>query len=145
MKILTYSRVLSDQAFSLLRNLSNSGRVSVYASQQRAQHSSAEEADAPIELENPYQRERKICILCKHNIDPDYKNVRFLSQFQSRFTGRIYGRHITGLCKYKQERVENEITKAQHAGLMPFYNKEITYVNDPKIFDVNNPFRPHKY
>jgi len=39
-----------------------------------------------------------------------------LSQFISRFTGRIYGRHITGLCRHKQEQVENEIKKSRDAG-----------------------------
>lgn len=73
-------------------------------------------------MDNPFEKERKICLLCKHNIEPDYKNVRMLSQFQSRFTGRIYGRHITGLCKHKQERVEQEIHKAQHAGLFVHYH-----------------------
>jgi len=50
------------------------------------------------------------------DIEPDYKNVRLLSQFQSRYTGRIYGRHITGLCKHKQMKLEQEIAKAQSAG-----------------------------
>jgi len=67
-------------------------------------------------MENVYVKEKRQCILCKLNIEPDYKNVRFLSQFQSRYTGRIYERHITGLCKHKQTRVEEEIRKAQHAG-----------------------------
>jgi len=68
-------------------------------------------------MENVYVKEKRQCILCRLNIEPDYKNVRFLSQFQSRHTGRIYGRHITGLCKHKQIRVEQEILKAQNAGL----------------------------
>jgi len=50
------------------------------------------------------------------NIVPDYKNTRMLSQFISRFTGRIYGRHITGLCRHKQEHVEKEIKKSREAG-----------------------------
>ena len=68
-------------------------------------------------MANPFEREKKICILCKHNIEPNYKNVRLLSQFQSRFTGRTYGRHITGLCKSKHEKLVSETTKAQHAGM----------------------------
>lgn len=76
-------------------------------------------------MENPFTKERKLCILCKYNIQPDYKNVRLLSQFQSRFTGRIYGRHITGLCKAKQEKVETEISKAQSAGI--YYNLNSKY------------------
>jgi len=50
------------------------------------------------------------------NIVPDYKNTRMLSQFISRFTGRIYGRHITGLCRHKQDHVEKEIKKSREAG-----------------------------
>ena len=71
-------------------------------------------------MENPYTRDKKLCIMCKYNIEPDYKNVRLLSQFQSRFTGRIYGRHITGLCKAKHEKLIQEINKAQNAGLCLF-------------------------
>lgn len=67
-------------------------------------------------MSNPYQKEKRSCILCKMNIVPDYKNTRMLSQFISRFTGRIYGRHITGLCRHKQENVEKEIKKAREAG-----------------------------
>lgn len=70
----------------------------------------------PISIENPYKKKQQLCILCKLNIEPDYKNVRLLSQFQSRHTGRIYEKHITGLCEYKQKKVEQEIIKAQHAG-----------------------------
>lgn len=72
-------------------------------------------------MQNPYLKEKGQCILCKFNIEPDYKNVRLLSQFQSRHTGRIYGRHITGLCKHKQKRLEEEILKAQSAGMYSLY------------------------
>lgn len=67
-------------------------------------------------MKNVYVNEKRQCILCKLNIEPDFKNIRLLSQFQSRYTGRIYGNHITGLCKHKQKRVEEEILKAQNAG-----------------------------
>ena len=72
-------------------------------------------------MENPFKKERKVCILCKLNIDPDYKNIRLLSQFQSRHTGGIYEKHITGLCDYKQNKVVQEIRKAQQAGNISFY------------------------
>ncbi|XP_043479502.1 28S ribosomal protein S18c, mitochondrial [Leptopilina heterotoma] len=102
--------------------------------------------DFPIELdENPYQKDKIQCILCKHSIEPDYKNVRLLSQFQSRYTGRIYGRHITGLCAKRQKQVENEIAKAQSMGLMPYTMKLIDYVNDPQLFDPDHPTRPHSH
>lgn len=67
-------------------------------------------------MPNPFMKEKKKCLLCQYNITPDYKNIRFLSQFQSKFTGIVYGRHITGLCKHKQEMLEREIKKAQNAG-----------------------------
>lgn len=79
------------------------------------------------------------------SITPNYKNVRLLSQFQSPHTGRIYGRHITGLCKSKQEQVEKEIMKAQVAGFMPYYLKSPEFLADPKLFDPERPLRPHKY
>ncbi|KYN41666.1 hypothetical protein ALC56_03927 [Trachymyrmex septentrionalis] len=42
-------------------------------------------------------------------------------------------------------RLEQEIAKAQSAGLMGYWTKEPEYVKDPKLFDPNHPFRPHKY
>uniref|UniRef100_A0A336MEU7 CSON000365 protein n=1 Tax=Culicoides sonorensis TaxID=179676 RepID=A0A336MEU7_CULSO len=101
--------------------------------------------DRPIAMENPFQKEKKVCILCKLNIDPDYKNVRLLSQFQSPYTGRIYGKHITGLCKKRQEQVESAITMAINSGLMPGYHKKVEFIKDPKLFNPERPVKPHKY
>lgn len=101
--------------------------------------------DEPIDIQNPFEKERKVCILCKHSITPDYKNVKLLSQFQSPYTGRIYGRHITGLCKQKQKEVELAIIKAQNCAMMPTYHKEVEFMKDPKLFDPEKPIRPHKY
>uniref|UniRef100_A0A1B0FNX5 Mitochondrial ribosomal protein S18C n=1 Tax=Glossina morsitans morsitans TaxID=37546 RepID=A0A1B0FNX5_GLOMM len=103
------------------------------------------DTDEPIDIPNPYEKDRSICILCKHNIVPDYKNVRLLSQFQSPYTGRIYGRHITGLCKRKQAEVEAAIIRAQNCALMPAYHKDIDFIKDPKLFNPERPIRPHKY
>lgn len=103
------------------------------------------DSDHPIDIANPFQPEKQQCILCRMNIHPDYKNVRLLSQFQSPYTGRIYGRHITGLCKAKQLKVEAEIIKSQSAGYMPVYHKAMEYVNDPPLFDPERPIRPHKH
>jgi small subunit ribosomal protein S18 len=72
-------------------------------------------------MDNPFIEKRKLCIFCKYDIQPDYKNVRLLSQFQSRFTGKIYGRQITGLCSKQQLRLEREIHKAQSAGVYIFF------------------------
>lgn len=52
--------------------------------------------DEPVDMTNPFKKEKIECLLCKHKIEPDYKNTRLLAQFQSPYTGRIYGRHITG-------------------------------------------------
>ncbi|XP_053678516.1 28S ribosomal protein S18c, mitochondrial [Anopheles nili] len=102
--------------------------------------------NTPVDLkENPFAKEKIKCILCKHDISPDYKNVQLLSQFQSPYTGRVYGRHITGLCKSRHEQVEREIMKAQNAGFMPTYHKAVEFLNDPKLFDPEKAVRPHKY
>uniref|UniRef100_A0A182JUD6 28S ribosomal protein S18c, mitochondrial n=1 Tax=Anopheles christyi TaxID=43041 RepID=A0A182JUD6_9DIPT len=102
--------------------------------------------DSPVALkENPFAKEKVQCILCKHGINPDYKNVQLLSQFQSPYTGRVYGRNITGLCKNRHEQVEREIIKAQNAGFMPTYHKAVEFLNDPKLFDPEKAIRPHKY
>ncbi|XP_058067203.1 small ribosomal subunit protein bS18m [Anopheles bellator] len=112
----------------------------------RKQHTHRPGSDAPVELEaNPFAKDQPQCILCKHNISPDYKNVQLLSQFQSQYTGRVYGRHITGLCKQRHEQVEKEIIKSQNAGLMPTYHKAVEFLNDPKLFDPEKAVRPHKY
>ncbi|XP_055610275.1 28S ribosomal protein S18c, mitochondrial [Uranotaenia lowii] len=127
----------------------NPGMVYVAGAYGRALYSTPSvnsTSDEPIDLDaNPYAKERTQCILCKHNITPDYKNVQLLSQFQSPYTGRIYGKHITGLCKARQEQVEREIIKAQNAGFMPTYHKAVEYLHDPKLFDPEKPIRPHKY
>ncbi|XP_039760525.1 28S ribosomal protein S18c, mitochondrial [Pararge aegeria] len=105
----------------------------------------AEEDDAPVEIENPYKKEKPQCILCKLNITPDYKNYRLLSQFQSPYTGRIYGRHITGLCKAKQALVKSEIRKAQNCAYLPYYYKDKAFLKDPRLFDPENPIRSHRF
>ncbi|CAL7937862.1 unnamed protein product [Xylocopa violacea] len=102
-------------------------------------------SDMPINIESPFKKEQKLCILCRLNINPDYKNVRLLSQFQSRYTGRIYGKHITGLCEHKHNKLVQEIKKAQIAGLMGYMTKDPRFVNDPPLFNPNFPFRSHKY
>ncbi|KAL5282542.1 MRPS18C.2 family protein [Megaselia abdita] len=103
--------------------------------------------DEPVFLDNknPFEKERQKCILCEMDITPDFKNVKLLSQFQSQYTGRIYGRHITGLCKTKQNQVENAIIRAQNAAVMPGYHKDLDFIDDPKLFDPERKVRPHKY
>ena len=101
--------------------------------------------DDLIEMENPYEEQKHICILCENDISPNYKNVKLLSQFQSPYTGRIYGRHITGLCSRKQEEVEKAIVRAQNCALMPTYHKDTDFLQDPNLFNPEKPIRPHKY
>ncbi|XP_065200854.1 small ribosomal subunit protein bS18m [Planococcus citri] len=104
-----------------------------------------ERRNMPEEMENPYVKEKELCVLCKHKITPDFKNTRLLSQFVSRFTGRLYGRHITGLCKAQHERLEKEIKKSINSGLFPAYFKDPRYAHDPMLYDPDNPFRPHRH
>lgn len=125
----------------LVCHLSSGNTTSVTASADGNIH----EHDSPIEIANPYEKEKQFCILCKYNIIPHYKNVKLLSQFQSPYTGRTYGRHITGLCKKKQEEVEKAIIRAQHSALMPIYHKDPAFLQEPSLFDPERPIRPHKY
>lgn len=106
---------------------------------------SASDPNDTAEIENPFKRDDRQCILCRLNITPDHKNARLLSQFQSRFTGRIYGRHITGLCQQKQKDVERAIVRSQACGFMPVYNKAPEFNDDPKLYDPEKPLRPHPY
>ena len=50
-------------------------------------------------MRNPYEKEQRQCILCKYEIEVNYKNPRLLSQFVSPFTGKLYDRNITGWYK----------------------------------------------
>nr|CAG4643672.1 EOG090X0N7H [Ilyocryptus agilis] len=102
--------------------------------------------DMPLsDMANPYQKEKRCCILCKYNVKADYKNPRLLSQFVSPFTGKIYERNVTGLCKRQQAIVENEISKSRQAGYMAYMLKKVEYTKDPKLYDPNRPFRPHRF
>ncbi|KAJ9583228.1 hypothetical protein L9F63_022418 [Diploptera punctata] len=102
--------------------------------------------DMPDEsVQNPFEREKVKCVLCKYKIVPDYKNVKLLSQFISPYTGRVYGKHITRLCAAQQAKMEKEIVKSQSAGFMPYYFKDLAFVKDPKLFDPDKPIRPHRF
>ena len=52
-----------------------------------------------------------------HKITPNYKNTRLLAQFVSSYTGRVYGKHITGLCTKQQRNVESAITISRSCGM----------------------------
>ncbi|XP_051794536.1 28S ribosomal protein S18c, mitochondrial isoform X2 [Acanthochromis polyacanthus] len=85
-------------------------------------------------MENPYKEAQKGCILC--NITVDYKNIQLLSQFISPHTGRIYGRHITGLCGRKQKEVSKAIKKAHSMGFMSVTHKHPQFMKDPNICGI---------
>ncbi|CAM5139414.1 unnamed protein product [Natator depressus] len=105
-----------------------------YSSQQEQV---SHKVDLPIQMENPYKDPPKRCVLCGINVD--YKNVQLLSQFVSPYTGRIYGRHITGLCGKKQKEISKAIKRAHVIGFMPVVYKDPTFLNDPKICDIRHP------
>ncbi|XP_020389535.1 28S ribosomal protein S18c, mitochondrial isoform X2 [Rhincodon typus] len=90
-------------------------------------------SDMPIKLENPYKEPPRKCILC--GVPVDYKNVQLLSQFISPYTGRIFGRHITGLCGKKQKQISKAIKKAQQMGFMSVTFKDPAFLKDPNICD----------
>ncbi|KAM9329161.1 small ribosomal subunit protein bS18m [Gastrophryne carolinensis] len=85
-------------------------------------------------MENPFKEPPKRCILC--GVQVDYKNVQLLSQFVSPHTGRIYGRHITGLCGTKQKEIAKAIKRAHIMGFMPVTYKDPAFLKDPKIVNI---------
>jgi len=103
------------------------------------------QADMPESLTNPYEKPIRKCILCEQQIIPNYKNVKLLYQFISPYTGMIYPRNVTGLCKRMQEILEHEIKKARTFGLMAYYLKEVEFLKDPKLCDPERPLLPHRY
>lgn len=125
--------------------------------------------DAPdFSMENPFIREKRQCILCRYQIQVDYKvlllpltlsltlihssllilfhqNTRLLSQFVSSYTGKLYDRHITGLCAEQHERVKREIKKAQSCHYIPIIHKDVRFVKDPELYDPFRPERPNPF
>ncbi|XP_026995673.1 28S ribosomal protein S18c, mitochondrial [Tachysurus fulvidraco] len=92
--------------------------------------------DMPIKMENPYKQPQKGCILC--SVTVDYKNIQLLSQFISPHTGRIYGRHITGLCGRKQREVTKAIKRARSMGFMSVTLKDPQFIKDPNVCDIRH-------
>ncbi|PAA53229.1 hypothetical protein BOX15_Mlig024874g2, partial [Macrostomum lignano] len=91
--------------------------------------------DMPLaDMPDPYKKPIKKCVLCRQDVPLDYKNARLLSQFVSPYTGRIYGRHITGLCQPMQERVAELVKKSQKFGYMSQNIKETFFLSDPALF-----------
>ena len=108
--------------------------------------------DAPdLEMDDPYAPAPSTCLLCPkryapgHAPAPHYLNPKLLSQFTSAHTGKVYERHITGLCAKMQAAVEVEILRAQAAGLMSTKVKNIEYLQDPQIVNPSKPYMPNPY
>ncbi|CAK5007880.1 unnamed protein product [Meloidogyne enterolobii] len=100
----------------------------------------------PIEFDfNPFDKADRKCLLCDLGIKLDYKNARLLQQFISSFSGRVYDRHITGLCSKQHDALIKTIRMSRYAGYMPPLTKEPKYLKDPKLFDPLKPIRPHSY
>uniref|UniRef100_A0A8C5DYX2 Small ribosomal subunit protein bS18m n=1 Tax=Gouania willdenowi TaxID=441366 RepID=A0A8C5DYX2_GOUWI len=76
------------------------------------------------------------CVLCKVTVD--FRNIQLLSQFVSPYSGRIYGRHITGLCGKKQKEVSKAIKKAHSMGFMSVTHKHPEFMKDPNICRVKH-------
>ncbi|KAH7731076.1 Protein T14B4.2 [Aphelenchoides avenae] len=103
------------------------------------------DADEPVELANPYAKEARKCLLCRHEVKLDYKNARLLQQFVSTFSGRVYDRHITGLCEKQHQHLLHTIALSRRAGYMPILVKDPKYLRDPKLFDPMRPIMPHSF
>ncbi|VDL18818.1 unnamed protein product [Hymenolepis diminuta] len=83
-------------------------------------------------MPNPYKNKPRQCFICKNNIELDYK-------FVSPYTGRVYGRHITGLCIPMQKRVSCLIERARKFGFMAHEMKETVFFDDPNILQNKRP------
>lgn len=102
-------------------------------------------ADEPIKMRNPFEKPRVECLFCQYNITPDYKNPRLLSQFISPYTGKVYGPHITSLCKHQQEKLEKAVLRSVRAGFLAHYLKDPVYGQDPKVFDEFRPVKANNF
>lgn len=98
-----------------------------------------------VDKPTPYQKERRVCILCKNNIKLDYKNPRLLSQFVSPLNGIVYDKHITGLCETQQRILIREVKKSIRAALMPRFFKNPRYNKDSALFNPEKPQRPNPH
>jgi small subunit ribosomal protein S18 len=98
-----------------------------------------------VDKPTPYERSNRQCILCRNKIQLDYKNPRLISQFVSPLNGRVYEKHITGLCEKQQTILEVEHRKATIAMYMPIFHKNPKYNKDATIVNPDRPQRPNPY
>ena len=83
----------------------------------------------PVEMENPYERPKVRCLLCKYNVKLDYKNVRLLSQFISSFSGNVYDRNVTRLCQAQHDHLVEVIRESRARGEMSNLNPSLYTIN----------------
>ncbi|KAF8770861.1 28S ribosomal protein S18c, mitochondrial-like [Argiope bruennichi] len=146
LKLNTNSHVGKTCSVILTRNCSNSKSSQTEEKALQKETSTEDCEDMFIsDIENPYKPKKRLCILCKYKIPVDYKNVRLLSQFISPYTGKIYEKHITGLCDAQQKRVVAMIQVSRNLGYMGTFLKEPKYLKDPKLFDPFSPTRPNPH
>ena len=62
------------------------------------------------------------CPYCKTKKEPDYKNYQDLRNYLSD-RAKIHPGSRTGVCSKHQRRVEKEIKRARHLGLLPFVSR----------------------
>ncbi|XP_061886874.1 28S ribosomal protein S18c, mitochondrial [Entelurus aequoreus] len=98
--------------------------------------SNVQKHDELVKMDNPYKAPVIGCVLCKVTVD--FKNTQLLSQFISPHTGRIYGRHITGLCGRKQKQISKAIKKAHSMGFMSVTHKHPQFMRDPNICGIKH-------
>ncbi|XP_019969221.1 small ribosomal subunit protein bS18m [Paralichthys olivaceus] len=99
-------------------------------------HAVQRKDDVLVKMENPFKQAQTGCVLC--NVHVDFKNTQLLSQFISPHTGRIYGRHITGLCGRKQKEISKAIKKAHSMGFMSVTHKHPQFMRDPNICGIKH-------
>lgn len=61
------------------------------------------------------------------------------------FSGRVYDRHITGLCNEQHDILLKTIAMSRKAGYMPILTKNPKFLRDPKLFDPLRPVRSHSF
>ncbi|XP_064465672.1 small ribosomal subunit protein bS18m-like [Ornithodoros turicata] len=131
---------------AFMTRLIPAARNRVYSTSAKAAQEDMLDEDMPeFDMQNPYTKEKKKCILCKLNVKVDYKNLKLLSQFVSPYTGLLYPKHITGLCEQQQLNVTRAVLTAKRVGMIPNYHKIPEYLRDPRLFDPFRPSRPNPH
>ena len=76
------------------------------------------------------------CVAC--NIPITWKNVQFLSQFVSPWSGRMYERGVTNLCDKAYHKVKHEYKRAIDNGVLGRNYKPTAFMTDPNLSTFNH-------